>query len=391
MKSENQSQVRRRKKVLRRAGAAAKRAAASPETKGRKRPLRKASGQDAKPAKANGAGASRRRVLAKRKSGQGAKPHVARAAVRKPNGKAPARKPASAGNGRRHGAAATSLADRASSVVTAAVSALPSYLDSAQRRLSYAWAEEELVLDSVYGEGDADGMVPNIQEWLSLHGVATAIDGDYGPATASAVAQFQADNGLEETGETDEETFAALVSPMVRALQRISPDSHTLGELTVAYAEQHLAEHPREAGGQNRGPWVRLYMQGQDGEPFAWCAGYVCFMIQQAADTLGVEPPFDSTFSCDELARNGSDEGLFVSESELASGSVSPDEMPPGSVFLNRQSETDWTHTGIVVEFGSDAIQTIEGNTNDEGSREGYEVCRRVRSYATRDFVVVSD
>jgi len=37
-------------------------------------------------------------------------------------------------------------------------------------------------------------------------------------------------------------------------------------------------------------------------------------------------------------------------------------------------------HTGIVNKLlPNGMIETIEGNTNDEGSREGYEVCLRVR------------
>jgi hypothetical protein len=34
-------------------------------------------------------------------------------------------------------------------------------------------------------------------------------------------------------------------------------------------------------------------------------------------------------------------------------------------------------------------FETIEGNTNDDGSREGYEVCRRFRSYQKTDFILI--
>lgn len=40
-------------------------------------------------------------------------------------------------------------------------------------------------------------------------------------------------------------------------------------------------------------------------------------------------------------------------------------------------------HTGFVESVVGDLIHTIEGNTNDTGSREGYEVCRRVRKTNT--------
>lgn len=36
-------------------------------------------------------------------------------------------------------------------------------------------------------------------------------------------------------------------------------------------------------------------------------------------------------------------------------------------------------HTGIVEVIIDGQLHTIEGNTNDTGSREGYEVCRRIR------------
>jgi hypothetical protein len=34
-------------------------------------------------------------------------------------------------------------------------------------------------------------------------------------------------------------------------------------------------------------------------------------------------------------------------------------------------------------------MQTIEGNTNDDGSAEGYEVCARTRSYTNMDFILL--
>jgi hypothetical protein len=61
----------------------------------------------------------------------------------------------------------------------------------------------------------------------------------------------------------------------------------------------------------------------------------------------------------------------------------------PGSLFLVQRTATDWEHTGIVVSAEADVFHTIEGNTNDEGSREGYEVCKRIRGYEKKDFIVI--
>jgi outer membrane protein OmpA-like peptidoglycan-associated protein len=40
-----------------------------------------------------------------------------------------------------------------------------------------------------------------------------------------------------------------------------------------------------------------------------------------------------------------------------------------------------------VVSATAESFQTIEGNTNDSGSREGFEVLGRTRGYAMKDFV----
>ena len=48
----------------------------------------------------------------------------------------------------------------------------------------------------------------------------------------------------------------------------------------------------------------------------------------------------------------------------------------PGDIFI-MDFGGGKGHTGFVESVSGDVIQTIEGNSNDEGSREGYEVCRK--------------
>ncbi len=243
----------------------------------------------------------------------------------------------------------------------------------------------DLELDRPYRGGDSGTQVKLIQEWLSLHGLHVKIDGGFGPATESALRQFQTQQGLAATGIADPATFERLVAPMRGALAPIAARGRGLGPLVVAYAQQHLAQHPREIGGQNRGPWVRLYMDGKEGADWAWCAGFVCFCLQQACTGLGVPLPIERSPSCDSLAASARRRG------SLLEAPAEPDRarIGPGSVFLNRRTATDWTHTGIVVAAQPEVLQTIEGNTNDEGSREGYEVCARTRGYKDVDFIVI--
>ena len=228
-------------------------------------------------------------------------------------------------------------------------------------------------------KGDRQGQVRLIQEWLCLHGEHVAVDGDYGAASEVAVKDFQKNKGLAATGVVDNATFAQLIQPMKAALEPIAARGRSLGDMVIAYAQQHLAQHPREIGGQNKGPWVRLYMDGNEGTPWAWCAGFACFCLKQACDSVGQPMPIAKSFSCDSLAAAGKSKGRFGNRSKAT----------PGSFFLVRSSATDWVHTGIVVSAGPETCKTIEGNTNDDGNREGYEVCARTRGYKSLDFVQI--
>jgi len=251
----------------------------------------------------------------------------------------------------------------------------------------YKWARDEVRFDRDCKKGDKGRRVKTVQEWLCLWGHGLKADGEFGPATELAVRRFQGAAKLPQTGTVDAATHGALTAPMLRALTLLPAQGKSYGDLVVAYAKQHLAEHPVEVGGQNCGPWVRLYMLGNEGSQWAWCAGFSCFVHRQAADTLGVKPKVGHTFSCDTLAADAKQRGLLVSEKDLAAGRVSKADMPPGSFFLNRRTPTDWVHTGLVLSFQDEVFETIEGNTNDDGDREGYEVCRRLRGYAQKDFI----
>ncbi len=239
----------------------------------------------------------------------------------------------------------------------------------------------ELKLDRSYRLGSRGKKVKWIQEWLSLNGIGVVPDGDFGPATDLAVKVFQERHDLAPSGVVGRETYALLIAPMRFVLEPISP-RRSLRATVVAYARRHLRKRPLEIGGQNRGPWVRLYMNGNEGTEWAWCAGFACFVLQQACDTLGVRMPIVPSFSCDSLAASAKKNDRFLSERRLDRSLVKP-----GMLFLNRRTATDWTHTGIVVKATDKVFMTVEGNTNGEGGREGYEVCQRIRGYRKKDFI----
>jgi peptidoglycan hydrolase-like protein with peptidoglycan-binding domain len=234
--------------------------------------------------------------------------------------------------------------------------------------------------------GNKGKRVKLVQEWLCLHGFNVAVDEDFGPATEKAVKEFQGAKGLDPDGKVGKDTFPLLVKPMKDAILDIQPDGRALGQMICAYAEQHLAQQPREIGGQNCGPWVRLYMDGKEGEKQYWCAGFVSFILKQACESIGQSLPIKTSTSCDELAWDAQKNGLFKTGKSIADKT----QIPPGSIFLNFKSKGDWDHTGIVIAAEEECFQTIEGNTNDDHSHNGYAVFKLHRGYINpkKDFIV---
>jgi hypothetical protein len=255
--------------------------------------------------------------------------------------------------------------------------------------IPYRWIKDELTLDKTYKKGDKRGKVKIIQEWLSFQGPGLLLDGDFGPNTEKAVKKFQEDKGLPADGKVNADTFIELVKPALRALTPVESENLSYSKLITLYAEQHLAEHPLEIGGNNKGPWVRMYMGGYEGIDWPWCAGFATFILKLASDNSDYSMPFDRTFSCDLLATSGKDAKLFIPGKNIINGNIDYSEIPTSSIFLVRRTGNGWSHTGLVTKFDESGVETIEGNTNDEGSREGYEVCKRYRGYTTLDFVKV--
>ena len=243
----------------------------------------------------------------------------------------------------------------------------------------------ELEFESSVARGARGAHARRVQEWLTLHGAGVVVDGAFGPATEAAVQAFQRRRSLAPSGKVDRATFEALVAPMRRATAPAGAPAATLGRAVVATARRHLAERPRETGGANRGPWVRLYMDGNEGRDWPWCAGFATWVVRQAATEAGVAAPVGRTYSCDELADIARRQDCFCRGTRSARADVGA-----GSLFLSRKREGDWTHVGIVVRTTPEWFETIEGNTNDDGSREGHEVVRRTRGWEGKDFVLVA-
>lgn len=151
----------------------------------------------------------------------------------------------------------------------------------------------------------------------------------------------------------------------------------TLAEVAVQIALSY--DGVREQGGNNLGPEVWMFQKSiglEPGDP--WCAAFVCFCIKEAAKHLGVKPKFEYGGSAYKLwTRN------------LALALTAPGE---NCVFLidHGLSKTGHRigHAGFVVaqnQSHSETLETMEGNTNAAGSRDGdgaYHKSREVAEFA---------
>lgn len=131
-----------------------------------------------------------------------------------------------------------------------------------------------------------------------------------------------------------------------------------------------VKEEPR---GSNRGPWIKKYLNsvGLD-EGYAWCAAAINYFSEMAAAPSSAFPKHPA-----------------MATSWLKHQPIKTQEVKRGDIggWIN----SDGTgHVYLVVEVIKDGwgkvvkVRTIEGNSNNEGSREGFELCRRTRPVTSK-------
>lgn len=120
--------------------------------------------------------------------------------------------------------------------------------------------------------------------------------------------------------------------------------------------------------GSNAGVDVEKYLKSVGlGKGFSWCMAFVYWNVQQACAKLKMPVPLLKTGGVLKQYNNPKNSKFTIPIK--------------GDIFILDLGK-GLGHTGFVEYVIKDTIHTIEGNTNDEGSREGYEVCRRVRKIA---------
>lgn len=132
--------------------------------------------------------------------------------------------------------------------------------------------------------------------------------------------------------------------------------------LRVATSQIGVQELPK---GSNAGKVVESYLNSVGiTKGYSWCMAFVYWCVNQAAKEKPEMNPLIKTGGV--LKQWNSRPALRVSEPQ------------PGDIFIMDYGK-GLGHTGIVEKVSGNKLYTIEGNTNDDGSREGYKVCRRTR------------
>lgn len=133
--------------------------------------------------------------------------------------------------------------------------------------------------------------------------------------------------------------------------------------LDIAITQIGEEEKPR---GSNWGEPVKTYLASVGiAFPASWCMAFVYWVFREAAKAVGTKTPLLKT-------------GGVLKAWQKAPAAVKITDPQPGDIFIQDHGH-GLGHTGIVERVEGEYVHTIEGNTNDTGSREGYEVCRRVR------------
>jgi hypothetical protein len=206
-------------------------------------------------------------------------------------------------------------------------------------------------------------------------------DGIFGPETLEAVQLFQARSvdqfgtPLKVDGRVGPMTWATLFAIEIQP-QVVSSSSALLSQ-TLVKASQELGVR-EEPPGSNRGPRVDQYLRSVGLDPaqgsFAWCAAFVYFCFDQACMGLSMKNPVVRTAGVVEHWDLAGARGVHRLSADECQ--AEPSLVQPGMIFIITTGGGHG-HTGLVEQVRGVVLTTIEGNTNEGGSREGIGVFRR--------------
>ncbi|MEI6160492.1 MAG: peptidoglycan-binding domain-containing protein [Roseococcus sp.] len=222
------------------------------------------------------------------------------------------------------------------------------------------------------GSGDAASILA-IQQALNARGCGPIEeDGRFGDQTEAGLRLFQLrfpdaqGQALEVDGECGPVTWAAIFGAEVAS--KLGP-AGPLGERALAVAVGELG-HMEVPPGSNAGPEVEKYLASVGlGRGLPWCAAFVFWCASRAGPNA-----LPRTGGVEKMWRDGLSVGLPALRP--AEAQAEPSRIAPGMIFFITHGGGTG-HTGFVEGIAPGGrLITVEGNTNDGGSREGIGVFR---------------
>ena len=205
-------------------------------------------------------------------------------------------------------------------------------------------------------------------------------DGDFGKNTKSAVKLFQArftdTDGLplKIDGEVGAITWAALFGAQSVPVSNNAESPLLARVLEVAATQVGVMEEPL---GSNRGPRVDEYVRSVGLNPegkHAWCVTFTYWCFAQATQALDRKNPMIKTGGVLKHWNDAGKQGIPRITTTRAVNN--PALVKPGHVFVIDTGQ-GLGHSGFVERVVGGKLMTIEGNTNEGGSRNGIGVFRR--------------
>ena len=232
-----------------------------------------------------------------------------------------------------------------------------------------------------------------LQELLCVFDYPVAIDGSRGPATDFALTTLKADlvPGASPDAAVDEPTRVFLMKPfaVAEAFVEGASDAQSFSDLVRDTGVRYWREiKPKEIGGNNRGPWVRFFSDGAEGDGTSWCANFSARTVVTQAEVIWADRmmrplayprgAFRAGWcpAIEQAAR--ANHRLVTSEDVVAGGAT----IHAGMLFLVRGPDRV-NHVGIVAEVGPDlkSFLSVEGNAPDLLMGQGVDyVTRRFRN-----------
>jgi len=201
-------------------------------------------------------------------------------------------------------------------------------------------------------------------------------DKHFGKSTDIAVRQFQKQMGLKVDGVVGKATWNSLTN-VLNASKKISVISYQAKLADIAREYIGVTETGDNKAGTNKKLLDifnadDLVIKGKtDGYP--WCSSFVSLCTQKLLNNnamfTGVTPPREASVS---RFLNLWAKDQFCDVFKPNDGNKKPQK---GDIVV-----FNFSHIGIVDTVYSGGVTTIEGNTNDSGSREGVTVATKKRT-----------